>query len=582
MLARVVIAVALAVLLVSSAAAATSTPGASRQRTQTVDLLMPGVTYTREVDFTPRGPVVLDVVTAPRPDGSLYSLGPVLSNEAILGTETLSAIGKRLSGSATTVGVDGDYFTAATGAPSGILVRGGALDKTPLATRSALGIAADGTLAAARVSFKGTWQGSGQRRSLDLNAAPVKGHATLYTPAFAPTTPAEGGVVEVVFASFPPARPNEPLIGTVGQVTSAGLTPIPPGGAVLVARGQQAQHLTVEAPVGQTVEIRLTLTPDWSGMQSAIGGGPLLVSGGKPIFNAHESFTAGTVNSRMARSAVGQLSDGRILLVTVEGGSAAYSIGMTSYELAVALARLGAVTAVGLGSGTSAGMAFDGALLTRPSGVTERPVSDALVLSYTGVYAAQPAADVLSPNGDGVDDTQTLTYKLVRPSHVVAALTGPGGAAETLASDDEQPGVHALEWDGKSADGTVAAEGAWRFTVTATDDRGTTTTAERDFALDDTLGSLAVTRPEGQDAAAASFQLTRPASVVLTVERRNGIVIATLLDQSLGPGAHSVSWDGRGANGKPAPNGGYQVRVEATSAVGVSSLVAPFALPLRH
>ena len=142
----------------------------------------------------------------------------MLSNEAILGTETLTAMEKRLSASATVVGVDGDYFSAATGAPSGILVRGGALDSAPLSARSALGIAADGTLSAARLSCKGTWQGSGQRRSLDLNAAPEKGHATLYTPAYGPTTPDEGGVVEVVFASFPPARAGQALTGTVGQV----------------------------------------------------------------------------------------------------------------------------------------------------------------------------------------------------------------------------------------------------------------------------------------------------------------------------------------------------------------------------
>lgn len=580
-LARVAIAAALAALVVSSASAAVSVRAVSQQGTQTSEELMPGVTYAREVDFTPRGPVVLDVVTAPRPDGSIYSLEPVLSNEAVLGTETLTGIENRLAESATVVGVDGDYFNAGTGAPSGVLVRGGTLDTPPLANRSSLGISADGTLTAARVSYKGTWQGNGQRRPLDLNAAPVKGHATLYTPAYGPTTPDEGAVVEVVLSSFPPTRPDQPLTATVGQVTTTGLTPIPPGGAVLVARGQQAQHLSAEAPVGQTVEVRLTLTPDWSGMQAAIGGGPLLVRAGKPVFNAHESFAAGLVNGRMARGAVGQLQDGRIVLVTVEGGRAAYSVGMTSYELAVELAELGAVTAVGLGSGAPAGMAFDGSLLTQTAAAAEAPVSDALVLAYTGVYAAPPTATVLSPNGDGVDDTESLVYKLVRPAHVIATLSGPGGAALTLASDDELPGAHTLEWNGVNADGTLAAEGAWHFTVTSTDDRGLTTTAQRDFELDDTLGSLVVTGTAGQGAADATFQLTRAASVVVSVERRNGIAVATLLRRTLAPGPQTVSWDGRTADGKLAPNGGYQLRVEATSSVGTAALVAPFTVPLR-
>jgi flagellar hook assembly protein FlgD len=573
------IGVTLGGVLVSFAAAEPSIHGAASQQTETA-LLMPGVGYTREVDFTPRGPVVLDVVTAPRPDGSLYTLAPVLSNETVVGRETLTGMEGRLDSAATVVGVNGDYFSAKNGAPSGILMRGGVLDTVPAAARSSLGIAGDGTLSAARVAFKGTWQGSGQRRPLDLNAAPAKGHATLYTPAWGPATPVESGVVEDVFSSFPATRAGQPLSAAVTRVVATGGTSIPPGGAVLVGRNAQTGYLTSEAPAGRQVEVRLTLTPDWSGLASAIGGGPLLVSGGKPVFNAHESFGAAVLNGRNARSAVGQLSDGRILLVTAEGAGPAYSVGMTNYELAVALARLGAVTAIGLGSGGPAASAFDGTLLTRPSGPSEQPLADALVLSYAGVYAEPPSVGVLSPNGDGVDDTQTLVYKLVRPSHVTATLTGTDGVGLTLASDDEQPGIHTLTWDGKNADGSPAAEGSWRFDVTALDDLGRTSTAQRGFTLDDTLGSLLVAGPAGSRAATATFQLARAASVVVTVERRNGIVVATLLRGSLEAGPQTVSWDGSRSGGKAAPNGGYQVHVEATSPVGTVSLAAPFTLPL--
>jgi flagellar hook assembly protein FlgD len=578
---KLLIGAALAGLLVSSAVAGTSasTRNASTQETETA-VLMPGVGYVREVDFTPRGPVVLDIVTAPRPDGSLYTLAPVLAQNAVVGRDTLTGMESRLSTDATVVGVNGDYVSAKNGAPAGILVRGGVLDSAPAAARSSLGIAGDGTLSVARVAYKGTWQGSGQRRSLDLNSAPVKGHSTLYTPAWGATTPVESGVVEDVFSSFPATRAGQPLDANVDQVARGGGTPIPAGGAVLVARNAQVTHLTDEAPVGRQVEVRLTLTPDWSGLASAIGGGPLLVSHGKPVFNARESFGAAVLNDRNARSAVGQLSDGRILLVTVEGTSPSYSVGMTSYELGVALARLGAVSAVGLGSGSGAGMAFDGTLLTRPSAASEEPLADALVLSYTGVYAASPSVGVLSPNGDGVDDTQTFAYKLVRPSHVTATLTEPDGTTLPLVSDDEQPGVHTLVWDGRNADGSPAAEGSWRFGVTAADDLGRASTAQRAFTLDDTLGSLAVAGSPGGRVATATFGLARAASVVVTVERRNGIIVATLLRDDLAPGPQTVSWDGRRSNGKAAPSGGYQIHVEGTSTVGTVSLVAPFTLPL--
>ena len=579
---KLLIAVAAAGIVVLPAGAATPAPGTS-PGIVAQSVLMPGVGYQREVEFTPRGPVVLDVVTAPRPDGSLYTLAPALANGVVAGTGKLTDMENAVSADETVVGVNGDFFAAKTGVPTGIVMQGGALDTPPAIGRSSLGISPNGTLTVGRIAFDGTWRGTGQRRQLDLNATPVAGHTTLYTSAWGPATPVENGVVEDVIGAFPSALPNQVLAATVTQVVPQGGTPIPPGGAVLVARGAQAPHLTAEAPVGTPVQVRLTLTPNWSTMTSAIGGGPLLVSNGKAIFRADEAFGDPVLNARGARSAVGQLSDGRILLVTVEGGGSAYSVGMTNYELADALARLGAVTAMGLGSGTPAAMAFDGSLLTEPTGGAEQPISDALFLSYNGVYAAPPSSAVVSPNGDSVDDTETFTYKLLAASTVTATLTAPNGTSRTLAQDGEQPGVHTIVWNGLTPAGAPEVEGTWKFTVTATDGSGRTTSADRQFALDDTLGSLQATpataqlRPMTPNVVTATFQLVHPALVTATVETRAGIVIATLLDEKLQPGAQQVLWNGLNGTGSLETSGLYQVHVVAQNSIGTASLVVPFA-----
>jgi len=571
---KLLIAVVLA-LLVSAAAASAALARHSRtwQVSISTTQLLPGVTYTREVDFTPAGPLVLDVVTMPKPDGTVYSLAPVLSNESLAGTEKLTHIEQRLDTGATTVGIDGDYFNSRTGEPSSILMRSGVLDSQPNAARTSLGIAADGTLRIGRVSYSGTWEGSAGVRSLSLNAP--TGGFVLYTPSWGKSTPAERGVTEVVLSSFPPTRAETPLDGTVTQVTTRGPVQIPAGGAVLVARGSaNAAQLKTEAPLGQAMVVRLTLTPDWSGLASAIGGGPLLVNKGKAVFPAGEMFLPGILNGRAERGAVGQLSDGRILFVTVEGTSPAYSVGLSSYGLARELVKLGAVTAIGLGSGAPAGMAFDGQLLTRPSAGVEGHLSDALVLSYSGVYAA-PVAPVLSPNGDGVGDTEALSYQLARPSTVSATLSGPGGTTIQLASDAEAAGLHTLTWDGQSG-GALAPEGVWTLVVTATDDRNVTTTARRTFSLDNTLGSLAVTRGKGGNPT-ASFVLSRPASVVVRVERPSGGGVTTVSKQTLAAGTYRVTWKGK-VGSRWAPAGLYELRVDATSVIGTSSLVAPFSL----
>ena len=311
------IAVVLAALLASSAS------GAPQQVvSSTTTELMPGVTYTREVDLTAAGPVVLDIVTAPKPDGTVYSLAPVLSNGTLGGTAKLTRWRRASTPHATTVGVDGDFFNAG-GEPSSILMQGGVLENQPSIGRTSLGIAADGTLQAAEVSFYGTWQASAGQRKVTLNSR--NGHFTLFTPAYGRFDPA-GDRTSSPKRSSPRSRRRTraaDITGTVAQITSAGGTPIPPGGAVLVARGTEyAAQLGNEAPVGQPVTVHLTLTPDWSGLASAIGGGPLLVRNGKAVFANGETFRPGFLQSRSARGAVGQLADGRIVLVTVEDDDA--------------------------------------------------------------------------------------------------------------------------------------------------------------------------------------------------------------------------------------------------------------------
>jgi flagellar hook assembly protein FlgD len=319
--------------------------------------------------------------------------------------------------------------------------------------------------------------------------------------------------------------------------------------------------------VGAAVSVRLTLTPDWSGMTGAVGGGPVLVRDGKPVFRSDELFAGPLLNARTTRGAVGQLQDGRIVLAVVDGGRPGYSVGMTSFELAQALVRLGVVRAMALASGAPASLSFDGALLSRPASGVEAEISDALLLEYTGVYAPPPAATVVSPNGDGVDEAQTLSYRLVRPSTVTATLTGPDRITRTVDAGPEPPGVRTLTWAGKDDTGAPLPEGNWRFTVTAVDDRGRTSTAERVFSLNDTLGALTV-----DQGGRATFTLARPAKVTAAVRTRAGVVLSTVLDADLAAGQHTVSWRGRAASA-------FALRVTAENSVGTVELEQPLAVP---
>jgi hypothetical protein len=543
--------------------------------------LIPGLTYDRRVEFTPRGPVVVNVLTVPRP-GGLWSLKPVLSNEAIVGTERLTAIERRLSTTATVAGVNGD-LTTASGAPSGIVLRNGALDQPPLRGRSSIGLDTSGTLNVARVTMLATWQGSGPRRALnDVNGLPGGNGVSLFTPAYGPATPSSPGSFVLTLGSFPPALPNTEITANVSGVSANGSTPIPPGGAVLVARGTAATYMQKEAPPGQVVRIRLILKPAWSTMVDALGGGPVLVRNGKPVFRANEQFTPDQLLPRTARSAVGQLADGRILLVTIDGSQPGYSAGATNFELALEMAELGAVTAAALDGNASSAMAFDGKLLSRPSGA-ERPLGDALVVAYGGVYVPSPLEPVLSPNGDGVSDRQRLTYKIVRPSTVSANLIGPDGVPRYSFSGPAAPGTYPLDWSGTTPDGAPEMEGRWRWIVDATDDTGVASSGTRDFVLNRTLGfptpvgpTLTVPRPKPR--VVAVFKVARTATITPRIETTSGVLLRTLPKTRGGPGDVQVSWDGVTDGGAAVYSGRYVAEVTATNELGSVSLGATFSV----
>jgi hypothetical protein len=287
------------------------------------------------------------------------------------------------------------------------------------------------------------------------------------------------------------------------------------------------------------------------------------------VFRSLEDFTNDQVTARDPRAGVGQLADGRIVLVAVDGRQPGYSVGLTSFELAQALQRLGAVTASGLDSGESVSVAFDGQLLNRPSGRTgERPVKEALLVQYFGVYAAQLPLPLL--NGDPARTVEPLSYKLVRPSSVTAQLIGPDNAARVLESAvAHPPGSYPFTFTAYDVEGT------WHWNVKAIDDLGRVSTIDRAFRYDTTLKGLSGPAL-ARRTAAIGFTLTRAAKVTLRVETKSGVIVRALAAVSLPAGAQQLVWDGRLPHGTRAYGGTYVAHVFVTSAVGTSDLAVQF------
>ncbi|NAZ87751.1 phosphodiester glycosidase family protein, partial [Kineococcus indalonis] len=279
--------------------------------------------------------------------------------------------------------VNGDFFDLdRTGTPDGPVVLAGRALKADAATQRAVGVEAAGPGWAGRVGdvrLSGT--ATVGARTLPLSAL---GTRTLAPDALALFTPDWGPGDRALAAPGPGALELEVRGGRVSAVRAPGRTPVPPGGAVLVATGAVAAALAGTAPgtpVSTAVDVRVdALAPGSGGF--ALGARLELVRDGRPapIDTADPTWSA-----LRARTAIGWSRAGELLLLTVDGGTAR-SRGLSAVETAERMLEAGADGAVMLDGGGSAqlvarpGGAAGVAVVGEPSDGAPRPVANAVGL----------------------------------------------------------------------------------------------------------------------------------------------------------------------------------------------------------
>ena len=538
--------------------------------------LLPGVTYERQVRIVGGSGVVLHVLRAPK-HGGLYGFRPVLSHGTVLGRQTIPAMQRGLRRRATAVGVNADFSRWDDGRPSGIFLRDGVLANRPYGRRSALGIAFDGRLVVKRFRFVGSWQAAGSvehpLEEFNRPLASPPGMA-LFTPRWGGLTPRSRRAVDVVLRRFPRVLPNGYPTGTVVELRRGGGTAVPRRGAVLHARGFWRDVVRREAQPGTSVTVHIQVPRLPLDVADAVGGGPVLVRDGEAVVGADEAFTFDQISYRHPRTAVGQLANGRVILVVADGRSSV-SAGLTIAQLAREMVRLGAVTAMNLDGGGSSILAVDGRVLNRPSDGSPRPVANGLFVLYYGVYAPPLRRRVISPNGDGVIDSQTLRAKIVRRSGVRVRLVRPNGTVAWRYRDRVDPG-----WISHRVGPTTRmANGRWRWIADAVDlVSGRESRMERAFTVNKTLGFLTLSKERMRVVAGrggrldVSVNVTRAARLAVVVRNAAGVRRRTLFSGDVGRGRPSWRWDGRNDAGRVVRSGVYTVTVRAVNAIGAVSL----------
>jgi hypothetical protein len=355
----------------------------------------PGVWRATYRFVTVAGPLVVSVVTVD-PREPTVRLGTVLAHDRIPSKdEMVSSMAHRTGAVA---GINGDYFDInGSGAPLGVLVRNGNLDRTP-SSRVALTVARDGAVRFETYRFAGSAAaGATDVPIASLNEWPPQNGIALLTPAFG-TPPATPGITLLALEPF--ARDRGPTARyRVASVTLA--PPWPATTGLRLAYGPAAQGFGPVPDVGDVVNVAYDTDPPLAGVAAALGGGPELLRNGTAIDDPASPNYAER-ERRIPAAAAARLADGTLALVVVDGRHRATSIGVNRAELIALLRSLGATDAMLFDSGGSATLVarilgdVDAGVLNEPSDGIERPVADGLFV-YSDAPAGPPARLVVRP-----------------------------------------------------------------------------------------------------------------------------------------------------------------------------------------
>jgi exopolysaccharide biosynthesis protein len=354
----------------------------------------PGIARATYRLVTSAGPLVVSAVTIDPKEPAVH-LGTVLARDRIMSKdETVSSMARRTGAVA---GINGDYFDInASGAPLGMLVHNGDLVRSP-SSRPVMTIADDRSVRFDPHQFAGTVVAGNQSVPIGgINEWPPHDGVGVLTPAFG-LPPASGGVTVLALAPYTAAGNGDARF----RVVSVALAPPWPAQGFRLAYGAWAQSYGPVPDVGDIVTVTYDTDPPLVGVNSAIGGGPLLLRGGTPIDDPASPNYAER-ERRIPAAAVARLTDGTLALVVVDGRHPATSIGLNRAELIALLRALGATDAMLFDSGGSATLVArvlgenDASVLNEPSDGVERPVADGL-FAYSDAPAGPPARLVVRP-----------------------------------------------------------------------------------------------------------------------------------------------------------------------------------------
>jgi hypothetical protein len=367
-------------------------------QSRTTEFVAPGVRRATYRLATANGPLIVSVVAVDAREPTVR-FGTVLAGDRMISAgETVSSMARRTNAVA---GVNADYFDIGnTNQPLNAVVTGGALLRTP-SKRVVIDERADRSIRFESLSFSGAVAyGAASVPLTAVNEWPPQAGASFLTSAYGVLRPSPGvSIVELVPVDTVHAATA--IAGTyrVLSVASAVTTQTVQG--PLLAFGPAALAIAPLPNVGDSLTVSAATVPPLEQVLAAVGGGPLLLSGGTPVDDPNAPAPEET-DVRFPVSGAGLTLDGTLLLAAVDGRVPALSVGVTRPEFAALFAGLGASDAMAFDSGGSATLVARvlgesaASVLNAPSDGEERPVADGFFV-YSDAPSGPPAQLVVRP-----------------------------------------------------------------------------------------------------------------------------------------------------------------------------------------
>lgn len=415
--------------------------------------LAPGLVYRMEVDgslprivHALRFSIATPAVNAASEVGELK----IYSDSEFKGRETIGDLVRRTGALA---GINADFFPP-SGDPLGLMVRNGELLSLPHKDRTVFAWGPSGAKFGRATSTMELAPANGPTISIDgFNQECGLNDVCLFSESAGYAVTKSPSVEVLLDLGTGTLGPSGELTGTVKAKLTNGTAPVAPGSMVLAATGPKMALLqTLEAGTRVTLKWRVDGF-DWEKTPNAVGGGPVLLRGGKvTIENDLEGFTKAFTNNRHPRSAVGRTADGDVWFVAIDGRQS-MSVGATLPELAAILKGLGCVDAVNLDGGGSTTMHVLGVTLNRPSDGRERAVANGVLF-----FGQPPLAD-------------TRKLRLAAPStlkpNATALLKVFGADGEPIPNLDVLWGAQGAGWIDQGGLLRATSEGTIEVTVAA-------------------------------------------------------------------------------------------------------------------